>query len=477
MFKRAALNRRAGYTKSSFMPPFLPVPVKSIAQTDLATLFPAFPGTKDIRLHPVFKGGLSKWAWRLYTHRFTRAGRWFAGLTLFMLGAVSPSLDIQSYIPLSYACGLWGVTVLAVVLNRPRVGLRAFHAGRIAQNEILPVSVDVTAQKRLGTLEVNVLPARLPLEIDEQTPGGVQAGSLAPGETQHIILPLTCKKRGQYVLRGFRVESDFPFGLMNAYREYRVESPLLVVPAYTPLTRLEMPQSLKQSTGSMALATHLGDSLEFLGNREFREGDNLRDIDWRATARLGGVPVVREYREEYFLRVGLLLDTYTFANQMSDGGKSLGRKARKDAQTAQAENFERAVSLCAAAADYLTNHDYVIDFFGAGPDAAELTAQRNTAHLEQILDILATVSASDTDPLPVIEPKIQAHLSGVTSVVCVFLRWNPERAAFVQKLRAGGVAVKSIVVSDADVLEAAPESAPDFVQINRDDFASERSIW
>ena len=90
------------------MPAFLPVPVKSLATTDLATLFPAFPGTKDIRLHPVFKGGLSKWTWRFYTHRLTRAGRWFAGLTLFMLGAVSPSLDVQSYVPLSYACGLWG---------------------------------------------------------------------------------------------------------------------------------------------------------------------------------------------------------------------------------------------------------------------------------------------------------------------------------------------------------------------------------
>ena len=448
------------------MPAFLPVPVKSLATTDLATLFPAFPGTKDIRLHPVFKGGLSKWTWRFYTHRLTRAGRWFAGLTLFMLGAVSPSLDVQSYVPLSYACGLWGVTALCVLLNRPRVQVRASHAGRIGQNEILPVRVEVTQLKRFWGLDVNVLPACLPLEIDEQTPGGVPTGTLEPGTTRQITVPLVCKKRGRYTLRGFRVESDFPFGLVNAYREYRTESSLLVVPSYTP-TRLEMPVSLRQNAGGMALATHLGDSFEFLGNREFREGDNLRDIDWRATARLGGTPVVREYREEYFLHVGMVLDTFlpSVGNAGKERSARRSRKQMRDAQAAQAEALEKAISVCASAADYLS-HDYLIDFFAVGPELYELTAQRAEAHLEQTLDILAGVNGADTEPLPVVLPKIQNHLGQITSVVCVFLQWDTARQNFVEQLKADGVGVKVIVVPFEEATETGSDVGA-FVTVSR----------
>ena len=54
----------------------------------------------------------------------------------------------------------------------------------------------------------------------------------------------------------------------------------------------------------------LGESFEFIGNREYRDGDSIRDIDWRATARLSRA-IVREYREEYFMRVAVILDIKT----------------------------------------------------------------------------------------------------------------------------------------------------------------------
>ena len=359
------------------------------------------------------------------------------------------------------------MTILCVLLNRPRVQVRASHAGRIGQNEILPVRVEVTQLKRFWGLDVNVLPARLPLEIDEQTPGGVPTGTLEPGATRQITVPLVCKKRGRYNLRGFRVESDFPFGLVNAYREYRTESFLLVVPSYTP-TRLDMPVSLRQNAGGMALTTHLGDSFEFLGNREFREGDNLRDIDWRATARLGGTPVVREYREEYFLHVGVVLDTFLppVGNALKKRQARRSRKQMRDAQATQAEAFEKAISVCASAADYLANHDYLIDFFAVGPDLYELTAQRAETHLEQILDILAGVNGADTEPLPVVLPKIQDYLGQITSVVCVFLQWDAARQNFVEQLKADGLGVKVILVPFDEETEAAPDNGA-FVTVSR----------
>ena len=61
--------------------------------------------------------------------------------------------------------------------------------------------------------------------------------------------------------------------------------------------------------GGIALTSHIGESPEYIGNRDYRPGDSLRRIDPRAWARLA-TPIVREYSEEYYCRIALVLDTY-----------------------------------------------------------------------------------------------------------------------------------------------------------------------
>jgi uncharacterized protein (DUF58 family) len=399
-------------------------------------LFPHVPGTKDIRQHPVFQGSLSRWAWKLYTHRLTRAGRWFLGLTLVMGLTLAPGLDVQFYVPVIYILGVWAVAEAATLLNKPRVRLRARHADRVRAGETLPVEVEVThVGKAWPGLDLNVLPARLPLAVDAVPPDGVPIGTLLPGESKRVRLGLACPKRGAYRLWGYRVETDYPFGLLNAYGQFPQESALLVYPDFTPLERMDLPTGRRHQPGGVLLASHLGDSFEYLGNREYRDGDNPRDIDWRATARLGGQPMaLREWREEFFLRVGVVLDTY------------LPRNERAADRAARAEAFERAVSLSAAVADYLARHEYIVDLFAAGPDLYHLTAGRSLAYLDQILDILACVEGTDAEPLEVIAPQIQDYLARLTTVICVFLEWNETRRVFVDGLRASGAGVKVILL-------------------------------
>ena len=55
------------------------------------------------------------------------------------------------------------------------------------------------------------------------------------------------------------------------------------------------------------IAKRKGDGMEFNQLREFREGDTLKQIDWKATARLGE-PISREYQEEKDQNVVFLLD-------------------------------------------------------------------------------------------------------------------------------------------------------------------------
>lgn len=55
------------------------------------------------------------------------------------------------------------------------------------------------------------------------------------------------------------------------------------------------------------IAKRKGDGMEFNQLREFREGDTLKQVDWKASARLG-TPISREYQEEKDQNVIFLLD-------------------------------------------------------------------------------------------------------------------------------------------------------------------------
>jgi uncharacterized protein (DUF58 family) len=423
---------------------------------DVAEFFPKDLGTKDINSHPLFRGPLSRIVWRFAMYRLTRAGRLFLPIFILLTVFAGTSLEIQSYIFFVYAAALWAVTLGFVLFFRPNLTLRAQHAERIRAGQILQVEVEVKQIGRRGGIDLNLLPHRLPFKVDAVQPSGTPLGTLAPGETKRVRVGLRCPKRGTYVLRGWRVETDFPFGLMNAFRVFSIETEILVYPDYQPFTRMDLPTGRRFQPGGVAIAAKLGDSMEYLGNRDYREGDNIRDIDWRATARMGGVPIVREYREEYFQRIGLVLDTYIPA--------TLKGKVKAE----RLEAFERAVSLSAAVGDYMAGQEYIVDLFAAGPNLYHLTAGRGLAYLEQILDILACVNESKEEPLTTIAPEIQENLERLTTVVCVFLSWDATRQAFVEQLRMGGSGVKVVLVTSSE--NASSVTLPDATVIDRERF-------
>lgn len=409
----------------------------------------AFTASKDITEHPLFQGKIFPWLWRVYTQRLSPAGRWFWWTTMIFMSIGSISLDLQLYVPFVYAFALWIVAAIAAGLSRPQVSLTLRYGERVCAGETLPLEIQVTQTGRRTGVNLYVLPNRLPLVIDAVPTGGIPLPMLRQGQTAQVRLGLHCRRRGAYRLHGVRVETDFPLGIFVAQRLFLEDRRLLVSPRFTPMARLDIPQGRRYHPGGVALASTLGDSFEFIGNRDYREGDNVRDIDWRATARLNA-PVVREWREEYFLRVGVVLDTFLV--------RGAGEWKRQD--------FERAVSVCAAVSDFMARQEYLVDLFAAGPDLYHLTAGRSLAYLDQILDILACVESSPVEPFETLQPEIAEHLSQINTIVCVFLDWNEARRAFVEHLSAEGAGVKVIIIRDAPP-SLAPISETDITLLTR----------
>ncbi|MBB6051302.1 DUF58 domain-containing protein [Armatimonas rosea] len=443
----------------------------------LREIMVGYPASKDINQHPYYQGKAGQWVWRFYHFRFTRTGRWFLGLSavVFFTIALFWNLDTQT-VPLTlYVVGLWLVSSVAFLPLRAHAQLR--HAERITAGETLRAEVTIQNRGRLPIPDLLVQGWGLPLVVDAQPEEGISVGYLRSGESVQVELPLHCWGRGAFVLGGCRLLTDFPFGLLQAYRIVQQPTRLIVHPAFRPLSRFNLPSGRRFQPGGIAMASQVGDSFEYLGNREWRDGDSPRDIDWRATARLAGAAnsplVVREWREEYFLRVGVVLDTHVpaeparsarlFLREMQE--RLPGQPSRAGRQAA----LERAVSLCAAVSDALARQEYIVDLFAAGPNVYHLMAGRSLAYREQILDILACVEGSPEEPLSQIAPRLTLELDRLTTVICIVLDWDEARRSFVETLRQSGVGVKVLWVSET---EEAQETEGDMQVLPPSAFAS-----
>ncbi len=399
-------------------------------QRKLESSWPTFTRSKEIGYSLYFQSTVMQFLWRFFTSRLTPGGGWLMLLTLIVMGYGSNTLEIQAYVPFFYLLALWCIALLVGSRVRPRVQLKCHHSDRIGVGEILPLDIEIEPIKRPPP-EINVIPHNLPPGLDSLPEEGIRIRSLTKGEKTTLRFGLRCTRRGIQEWQGFRAECDFPFSLVRVWQTVDQPHRVLVFPKFTALSRFPIPTGRRYQPGGIALASQLGESFEYIGNREYREGDPIRDIDWRATARLQ-IPIVREYREEYFLRVGVILDTFV----------------PEKSEPALSANFERAVSVSAAISDYMARSDYIVDLFAAGPNLYHLTAGRSLAYLDQILDILACVEENPEEPFETLEPEVVENLAQITTIICVFLDWDETRRQFAERMQKEGAGIKVVVVRD-----------------------------
>jgi uncharacterized protein (DUF58 family) len=258
-----------------------------------------------------------------------------------------------------------------------------------------------------------------------------------------VTVSLTPKRRGRFQLPDLRAYSTFPFYLGRSGKVSKAVPPLVVLPSFEPLAGLTLPVGTRYQPGGIALTSHVGESPEYIGNREYVPGEPVRRLDFRAWARTGR-PVVREYQEEYYCRVALILDTFV----------APGRRAGPNGF----DELEAGISLAAALAEALSGGEYVIDLFAAGPDLHVFRSGRHMAHFDSVLEILAGVDACRTDPFERLGPAVADELARISTAVVVLLDWTPSRRALLEQVAEAGCRLKTLLVlrdgeSDSDGTE------------------------
>jgi uncharacterized protein (DUF58 family) len=118
---------------------------------------------------------------------------------------------------------------------------------------------------------------------------------------------IVCDHRGEHTFGPAEVRSGDPVGYRSRSRRVREELSLLV---YPKVFVLEPPGiASRVLLGNQRSRALVGDPSRVVGVREYRPGDPLRHVDWRATARGAGL-LVREHEPTASLRVGVFVDLH-----------------------------------------------------------------------------------------------------------------------------------------------------------------------
>lgn len=198
------------------------------------------------------------------------------------------------------------------------------------------------------------------------------------GDGARLTTRLVPSRRGDRLSPGVAVRSLGPLGVAGRQRMIDVPGRLRVLPPFR--SRRHLPSRLarlRELDGRAAVQVR-GEGTEFDSLREYVIGDDVRSIDWRATARRSAV-VVRTWRPERDRRVLLVLDASRTA------AARVGDEPRLDAAMEAALLLGALASRAGDRVELLVHDQQVL--------GSVQGASRNDL-LRRMVDVLAPVEAT-----------------------------------------------------------------------------------
>src|SRR5262244_898606 len=261
------------------------------------------------------------------------------------------------------------LSVLAASRTRYRITwARAITPARVPAGHIASVSIQLNNVSRLPTgllLAEDTVPysigSRPRFILDRIEPGG----------SRRLSYPIQPDHRGKFAIGPLHVRVADAFGLAKVGSTAAPPATLVVTPAVTTLPHTALAGSwLGEGDARASTAAAAGE--DDVVPRAYRDGDELRRVHWRSTARYGELMVRRE-EQRWRNRAVLFLDTRLAGH----GGRG------------PASSFEYAVSAAASIGVHLAREGISGDFVtDAGPVSAEGQFE------DVLLDSLAVIRPS-----------------------------------------------------------------------------------
>lgn len=229
----------------------------------------------------------------------------------------------------------WGLLLALLVLAiLDAIRLERLPSPRVQRQMPGSLALGRWSEVRLEVEHDFALP--LNIQIHDHVPDGLSfenlplSVELQPGQYSHVGYRLRPLKRGHFSFDHCEINLPSPLGLWSGKRLLNVSDNTRVYPDFARLyggQLLAVDNWLSQLGVRQLQRRGLG--LEFHQLREFREGDSLRQIDWKATARQR-TPIAREYQDERDQQIIFMLDC--------------GRRMRS--QDDELAHFDHALNAC-----------------------------------------------------------------------------------------------------------------------------------
>ncbi len=256
---------------------------------------------------------------------------------------------------------------------------RSLSAGRAAFGERVVLELELVNDKLLplSWLELeDSVPAGLTIEgatVRGGRPLGggtlVQIRPLLPYQRVRRRLTVRCERRGDHVFGPGRLRSGDPVGL----RERSAPAPgslhLIVYPKILAILPGQLVSRVLLGEQS-ARRELLEDPSRAAGVREYRPGDPLRRVHWRASARTSSL-LVREFDPTVSWRVALFVDLSVPGRRVSDGPSAQLEFTISVAASLLAELDRLSVPAGLYVAGTVGGHPLVLPASGAGGGLGE----------------------------------------------------------------------------------------------------------
>jgi len=249
---------------------------------------------------------------------FSRRFYWvFVGIILlFVVSYGIPFLYMVGQLLLLFFAVVTVLDYIVLFLRKNPVPVRREIADRMSNGDNNPVRLQVT----------NEYPFPVRLRIIDELPDQFQQrnfslyADLKAGEVRRLDYQLRPTERGEYVFHNINVFIKSPFRLLTRRSIVPAETTVRVLPSYLALRQY----SLLAASNNLAESgtkrmRKLGHSLEFEQIKEYVTGDDIRSLNWKATARKGGQLMVNTFTDEKSQQVYCLIDKGRVMKMPFDG--------------------------------------------------------------------------------------------------------------------------------------------------------------
>jgi uncharacterized protein (DUF58 family) len=257
-------------------------------------------------------------------------------------------------------------------------------------------------------------------------PAATFVQAIRPGELVTVRTSRRAARRGVVDGAPVEVASSAPFGIAEARRTIESSGRTVIFPPLVPLSRLPFLEGASAQASLLAPGAERGHGQDFLGVRDYRYGDNPRNVHWPSTARRGAL-VVKEMELERPASLVVLVDTW------ADGGRA-----------------ETVLDLCCTIAASVA-----VEALATGHDVLLAAAREGDARpparmgRQEALTWLAELSAPGGLTLATVIDRT-AHVVARTPTLIVLPTWRPNTAMALRRpmalLASGGRPVVAVIV-------------------------------